>query len=156
ITEEIEFLAGYTFSRTIDDASFFFEQPENPFDLHTERALSAQHQKHRLSFSALFELELEDETHSIRKNALNQTISALRETFGELEIAPIIAIGSGRPFSNLVGFDANQSGALPASSRALGNSRNALVGPKTVNVDLRVVRVIKFGGHNRLDLVVQA
>src|SRR5262249_39687903 len=53
ITEKIEFLAGYTFSRTIDDASFFFEQPENPFNLHGERALSAQHQKHRLSFSAL-------------------------------------------------------------------------------------------------------
>src|SRR5262249_4304560 len=108
ITEKLELLMGYTFSRTIDDASQYFEQPENPFNLHAERALSAQHQKHRFTFSALFELECEDESHTQAREGLSRSIGRLREAFGEFEIAPIVTVGSGRPFSPLVGFDANR------------------------------------------------
>ena len=42
------------------------------------------------------------------------------KVFGNIEAAPILIIGSGRPINPLTGFDANRSGAFPLSSRPLG------------------------------------
>jgi hypothetical protein len=53
MSEELEFSASYTLSRTYDDASDYDEQPQSPFDLPAERALSRQHQEHRFVFNAL-------------------------------------------------------------------------------------------------------
>src|SRR5205807_6589238 len=48
MADELEFSASYTLSKTYDDASDFNEQPQNPFDLRAERAVSRQHQQQRL------------------------------------------------------------------------------------------------------------
>jgi hypothetical protein len=40
LSNDIEFSSSYTLSKAIDDASDFNEQPENPYTLHVERALS--------------------------------------------------------------------------------------------------------------------
>jgi len=53
-TDDFQILAGYTYSKTIDDGSFDLEQPQNPFTLRDERALSPQDQRHRLTLSGLW------------------------------------------------------------------------------------------------------
>jgi hypothetical protein len=40
--------------------------------------------------------------------------------FGNVQAAPILTIGSGRPINPLTGFDASHSGAFPSSPRSLG------------------------------------
>jgi hypothetical protein len=47
--------------KAFDDASDFDEQPQNPFDLAVENALSRQHQQQRFVFNALWELPVGDE-----------------------------------------------------------------------------------------------
>src|SRR5258707_1067225 len=44
LAREIEFSASYTLSKAIDDASDFSEQPQDPYDLRADRALSLNHQ----------------------------------------------------------------------------------------------------------------
>jgi outer membrane receptor protein involved in Fe transport len=50
MNDELAFSVSYTLSKTFDDASDFDAQPQNPFDLSAERALSLQHQQQRLVF----------------------------------------------------------------------------------------------------------
>jgi hypothetical protein len=52
--DDIQILAGYTFSKTFDDASYDTEQPQNPYAIRDERALSLQDQRHRLTLSGLW------------------------------------------------------------------------------------------------------
>ena len=61
MNEDLAFSASYTLSKTYDDASDFDEQPQNPFDLAAEHALSLQHQQQRFVFNALWELPIGDE-----------------------------------------------------------------------------------------------
>lgn len=58
MSDELELSAAYTLSKTIDDASDFEEQPENPFNLRAERALSNQDQHQRFVFNALWDLPI--------------------------------------------------------------------------------------------------
>ena len=97
-SKDIEFIASYTLSKTFDDASDFDEQPQNPFDLRSERAISSQHQQQRFAFNALWDLPIP----------------------GEIRLAPIITVGTGRPIEPLVGLDSNRSDAFPFSARPLG------------------------------------
>jgi hypothetical protein len=43
--DDLQLLVGYTFSKTIDDASSDTEQSQNPYAIHDERALSLQDQR---------------------------------------------------------------------------------------------------------------
>ncbi len=52
--DDFELLAGYTYSKTIDDASSDLEQPQNPFYPGVERALSQLDQRHRFTLSGLW------------------------------------------------------------------------------------------------------
>src|SRR5262249_51353418 len=58
MNDELEFSASYTLSKTLDDASDFAEQPQNPFNLGTENAVSRQHHQQRFVFNALWELPI--------------------------------------------------------------------------------------------------
>jgi len=49
MSDELEFSSSYTLSKTFDDASDFDEQPQNPFDLEAENAISVS-----ISSNALF------------------------------------------------------------------------------------------------------
>ena len=133
ITKGLGFMSSYTFSKTLDDASDFDEQPQNPFDLRAERAISSQHQQQRFAFNALWELPIP----------------------GQIELAPIITVGTGRPIDPLVGLDSNRSDAFPLSSRPLGLGRNSLQTPGTAILDLGVVKTVQLGEYRHVDLVVQ-
>src|ERR1700681_2402471 len=138
------------FRLAIDDASDYNEQPENPYSLHAERALSSNDQHHRFVFSGTFDLPFADEEPGKKSSGV------IAKLFGNMEAAPILIIGSGRPINPLTGFDANRSGAFPLSSRPLGFGRNSLVAPSQVQFDLRVLKFFKMGEHGKLDFVVES
>jgi hypothetical protein len=150
LSNEISFSGSYTVSKAIDDASDFNEQPENPYSLGAERALSANDQRHRFVFSGTFDLPFGDEEDGKKSSGV------IAKLVGNVEAAPILIIGSGRPIDPLTGFDANRSGALPLSPRAFGLGRNSLATTGHVQFDLRVLKFFKIGEHGKLDFVVES
>ncbi len=137
-SNEISVLASYTVSKVIDDASDFDEQPQNPFQLRSERALSLQDVRHRLVISGVFELPFGNE----EDKAKGGNDRLLKEIFSNIEIAPIVTLSSGRPFNALTGTDEERNGAFPLVSRPTGFSRNALHIPNSFNTDLRIVKYV--------------
>jgi hypothetical protein len=150
LSNEIEFSGSYTLSKAIDDASDFNEQPNNPYLLPAERALSANDQRHRFVFSGTFDLPFGDEDEGQKPSR------AIAQMFGNIEMAPILTIGSGRPIDPLTGFDANRSGAIPLSPRPLGFGRNSLRTGTQAELDLRVLKFFKVGEHGKVDFVVES
>jgi len=154
MNEELEFSGSYTLSKTLDDASDFDEQPQNPFDLRAERALSRQHQQQRFVFNALWDLpigENEDESGKPPEGA-----GWLTRVFSHIEVAPILNIESGRPVDPLTGLDSNQNHAFPLSARPQGLGRNSLSTPSVATMDFRVLKYFPFGGMKHLDVVVES
>jgi outer membrane receptor protein involved in Fe transport len=133
LSNDVEFSGSYTLSQTWDDASDFDEQPQNSFNLAAERALSRQNQQQRLVINALWNLPIP----------------------GQIELAPLITLGTGRPINPLVGFNSNRNDAFPLSARPLGLGRNSLQTPGMAIVDLGVVKTINLGEHRHLDLITQ-
>lgn len=153
LSNEFELLASYTLSRTRDDASDFDEQPQNPFDLRSERALSRQDVRHRFVLSSLFDLPFGDEEE---KGAGSERDILIGKILGHIEVAPIVTLSSGRPVNALTGADEEYSRAFPFASRPLGFARNSMRTTSFVNFDLRVLKYFPMGGRRRLDLVVEA
>jgi len=153
MNEELEFSASYTLSKTFDDASDFDEQPQNPFNVHAENAVSRQHQQQRFVFNALWELPIGDEDDKRGKS--EERSSWLTQTFSHIEVAPILTVESGRPVDPLTGLDSNQSHAFPLSARPLGLGRNSLNTPTLATMDLRGLKYFPFGGAKRLDVVAE-
>ncbi len=152
-TEEITFTAAYTFSKAIDDASEFFEQPQNLYNLRGERAVSLNDLRHRFVFSGLFELPFGEE-QAERKASAGEGITG--KVLAHIELAPIVTIQSGRPVNPIVGIDAEHNLAWPLSSRPLGMARNSLRMPAQASVDFRVVKYFPVQPHARLDLVAES
>jgi hypothetical protein len=151
MSDELEFSCSYTFSKTFDNASDFNEQPQNPRDLASERALSLQDQRHRLVFNALWELPIGDEG----KGQPPPDNWATR-IFRHIEVAPIFTAESGRPVDPLTGVDSNGSHPFPFSARPPGFGRNSLETPPVANVDLRILKYFPFGKAARVDVVAEA
>jgi hypothetical protein len=152
-TEEFELMAGYTFSKTIDDASYDTEQPQNPYALGEERALSLNDQRHRFVLSGLWVLgpDLDDPQKAGKAGSAN----AFQKAVYGLEFAPILAVNSGFRDNLLTGVDSNREHIYPFAARPLGLSRNSLQTPPNVNFDLRILRMVPIGrGH--LDIVAES
>jgi hypothetical protein len=137
---ELNFAANYTFSKTIDDASDFDEQPQNPYATFMERALCRNQQKHHFTLSALWELKLADE--------------GWKRVFSHIELAPILTLGSGRPLDPLTGLDSNRGGAWPLATRPLGFARNSLMSPYVANLDFRINKAFPIRDHGHVSLMV--
>src|SRR5712664_294827 len=153
MSDELAFSASYTLSKTFDDASDFDEQPQSPFDLRTEDAVSRQHQQQRFVFNALWELPIGDEEDKGGKSEENT--GWLTQTFSHIEVAPILTLESGRPVNPLTDLDSNQSHAFPLSARPLSFGRNSLNTPALATMDFRILKYFPFGGVKRLDLVAE-
>ena len=151
MSNELEFSASYTLSKTYDNASDYNEQPQNPFNLAAEWALSRQDERHRLVFNALWELPIGDEENTIQP----QQRGWLTRIFEHIELAPIFTVESGRPVDPLTGVD-NGSDAFPLSARPPGFSRNSLKTAMLANMDFRVLKYFPFGKTAHLDLVGEA
>ncbi len=131
LVRELSFLAGYSVSRSRDDASDYDEQPLDPFDISKDWALSRQHQAHRFVASALFEPPVDD---------LEFLPKSFREALEDFIISPIFSAGSGRPLNALLTTDAYRTGAFPISARPAGVDRNPNFAPGTVQLDLRLMK----------------
>jgi hypothetical protein len=153
MNDELAFSASYTLSKAFDDASDFDEQPQNPFNLAAERALSRQHQQHDFVFNALWELPIGDEEDKPAKPENNPSL--LVRTFSHIEVAPILTIGSGRPVNALTALDSNRSHAYPLPARPLGLGRNTLLKPGIATMDFRVLKYFPFGESRHLDVVAE-
>jgi hypothetical protein len=153
MNDELAFSASYTLSRTIDDASDFNEQPQNPFLLAEENGLSLQNRLQRFVFNALWELPIGDEEDKPANQ--NSNPDWLTRTFRHIEVAPIFTAGSGQPVNPQTGLDSNQTHAFPLSARPLNFGRNSLQNPGMVNMDFRVLKYFPFGEFRHLDVVAE-
>lgn len=151
--KELEFSASYTLSKTFDDASDFDEQPQNPFNLRAENAVSRQHQQQRFVFNALWDLPVGEAQD--RGGKSGEGTGWLTQIFSHIEVAPILTLESGRPVNPLTGLDSNQSHAFPLSARPLALGRNSLKTPDLAAADLRVLKFFPFRGAKRLDVVAE-
>jgi hypothetical protein len=133
MTKEFTYLFTYSVGRTRDDASDYDEQPLDPLNLRKDWALSRQHQLHRLTASALFELPIEE---------WRSAPHWLMEGLERLTIAPTYTFGSGRPLNVLDSTDSLRTGAYPISARPFGLGRNPNYGPSVKSLDLRVFKVV--------------
>lgn len=159
LNEDLEFSASYTLSRTYDDASDFDEQPQNPYDIPAEYAVSRQDQPQRFVLSALWDLPIgpdEEDQQAQTKKTPASSPGWLSRAFSHIELAPIITAESGHPVDPLVGTDANRNDAFPLSSRPLGFGRNSITMPSIVTVDFRILKYFPFGGARHLDVVAES
>ncbi len=152
LSNEFEILASYTLSKAIDDASDFNEQPANPYNLRAECTPSLEDVRHRFVVSGVFELPFGDEDE---KSKAGEQDNLLKEIFGNIEIAPIITLSSGRAVNALTGSDEERSRAFPLASRPLDFSRNALRTPKFFNTDLRIVKYIPLSESAKVDFAFE-
>jgi len=146
-------MAGYTYSKTIDGASYDIEQPQNLYAVRNERALSLQDQRNRLTLSGLWLIgpDLGDPADAAKNANPGRFMKAL---YG-LEFAPIVSIYSGFRSNALVGLDSNREHVYPFAARPMGYSRNALATPINVNFDFRALKMVAIkGGH--LDIVAES
>ncbi len=96
-SQKYEFLASYTWSHSIDDSTDL-QSPLSPQDnrrTDLERSNSTFDQRHRFVFSGVYQSG---------KLGGDGFVSKF---FSDWTVAPIIEVGSGRPFNILVGSDAN-------------------------------------------------
>ncbi len=91
LAQDFEFAVNYTFSKAIDDASDFSEQPRNPYNLRADRGVSLYDQKHRLVINGTFDLPIGDEDAPGTRQGL------LTRIFKNIELAPIVTVQSGEP-----------------------------------------------------------
>ncbi len=151
--DNLEILAGYTWSKTIDDASYDAEQPMNPYDLAVERAHSLQDQPHRFTLSGLWLLgpDLDDPADAL---AAAHPGPWMRFATG-FEFTPIVSLTSGFRSNPITGQDSNGEHIFPFAARPIGLVRNGRMTPAEVNLDLRVLRMIPMArGH--LDMVAES
>jgi hypothetical protein len=151
--DDFQILAGYTFSKTIDDASYDTEQPQNPYGVRDERALSLQDQRHRFTLSGLWLIgpDLGDPADAVK----NANPGPIMKVLTGLEFAPIVSIASGFRANPTTGLDSDRQHIFPFASRPFGYGRNSLSTSVNVDVDLRVLKMIPVaGGH--LDVVVES
>jgi len=152
-TEEFEMMAGYTFSKTMDDASYDTEQPQNPYTLPAERALSLDDQRQRLVMSGLWVVGPDlDDPGDVAKAAKP---NAFQKIVYGLEFAPILEAGTGFRDNPVTGADSNRENVYPFAARPFGYSRNALRTLAQLHLDLRVLRMVPiWRGH--LDIVAES
>ncbi|MEP6818784.1 MAG: TonB-dependent receptor, partial [bacterium] len=156
-----QFLASFTWAHAIDDSSDLqtLLKPQNNLDFRAERADSLFDQRLRYVFSAIV-----TSPGSWRRG------DGLHRFLADFTIAPILEVGSGRPFNIITGVDTNgdqqssndrpsvdSSGRLVLppffANGSLG--RNMGITHKFASLDLRVMRSIRFGERVRLDLIAE-
>ncbi|MDP9051194.1 MAG: carboxypeptidase regulatory-like domain-containing protein [Acidobacteriota bacterium] len=151
--DDLQIMAGYTFSKTIDDGSYDTEQPQNPYVPGGERALSLQDQRQRFTLSGLWLIgpDLGDAADAAR----NANPGPIMKALTGFEFAPILSIASGFRANPITGLDSGQEHIFPFASRPAGYGRNSLATSRNIDLDLRILRIIPLGnGH--LDVVAES
>jgi hypothetical protein len=160
-SHNIQFLASYTWSHSIDDSSDLqtLLLPQDNRNFSVERSNSLFDQRQRFVFSAVV-----TSPESWRSG------DGLHKFLADFTVAPIIEISSGRPFNILTNLDTNNDqsnqtdrpnvaadGTLlvppPFTTGSLG--RNAGVTHGFSSLDMRLMRTIRFGERVNLNLIAE-
>ncbi|PYR27768.1 MAG: hypothetical protein DMF98_04965 [Acidobacteria bacterium] len=152
LSHEIAWSASYTWSRALDTASDFDEQPQNPLALHEEWGRFRYDQPHRLVANALFDLPIGDEEDRISGPTPDWWVRAL----SNIEAATILTVSSGQPVNPITGSDDLHTLSFPLVVRPPGALRNSLRLPAFAAADVRLLKAIAIKPHGKLDLVVEA
>ncbi len=133
------FAMAYTLGKAIDTATDILlnYKPNSNDNVRAERALSLIDQRHRLVFHGVLETPFQ-------RGSGNPWYSRM---FADVNLAPIITIGSGRPWNLQVGYDANgdnedtdRAFLVTEGQPAIYAGRNTGIGPDYVNFDLRLTK----------------
>ena len=108
-------------------------------------------QRHRVVVSALFDLPIGEKEDRTAGEVPNAWIRA----FSQIEVAPILTVGSGHPANVITGGDDNRTRAL-FTARPLDMERNAWRLPSSATLDIRILKYFNIKPHGKLDLVVEA
>lgn len=157
-----QFLAGYTWSHSIDDSSdlqtLLVPQDVTRFDL--EKADSLFDQRHRLVFSGVL----------TSPQGWRKADGWGKKLLADFTIAPIIEISSGRPFNIITNVDTNNDQStstdrpsvaadgtlIQPGAFAIGNlGRNRGITHAYASVDLRIARAFYFSERVRVDLIAE-
>ena len=151
--DDLQILVGYTYSKTLDDASSDWEQPQNPYELSNERALSLEDQRQRLTLSGLWLIgpDLGDPADA----AKNENPGPIMKALYGLEFAPILSVASGFRNNPVTGLDSNREHIYPFAARPIRYNRNSLATPLNIALDFRALKMVAVkGGH--LDIVAES
>jgi hypothetical protein len=157
-----QFLASLTWAHSIDDSSDLqtLLKPQNNLNFRADRADSLFDQRLRYVFSAIV----------TSPGKWRSSDSGLHRFLADFTIAPILEVGTGRPFNIITGVDTNgdqQSSNDRPSVAANGTlvlppffangslGRNGGITHKFASLDLRVMRAVRLGERVRLDLIAE-
>jgi len=174
----LSFLASYTFSKTINDASIYENDPgpQNVRNLRAEKGLASQDVRQRLVLSYVYELPFgRGKRFGSSSNGVSQQL------IGGWQVNGITTLQSGQPFTPILGFDNADVGdgtarpdlvgdpilsrgdrsrlrwfntdafAAPAPGTFGTAGRNRVIGPGLNNFDFSVVKRFEFGEQRSLE-----
>ncbi|HZO05767.1 MAG TPA: carboxypeptidase regulatory-like domain-containing protein [Solirubrobacterales bacterium] len=107
----LSFLAGYTWSRSIDNASAIRSHngdtlfPQNSYNLAAEKALSSFHTSHRFVTSGTYELPFGDGKRWLDRGGFFNLL------LGGWQVSPIVTVQTGFPLTVVSGRDQSNTGA---------------------------------------------
>lgn len=107
----LSFVSGYTFSKSIDNASAIRNHngdtlfPQNSYDLNAERGLSSFNVKHRMVNSVLYQIPIGKGRRFLDRGGVANTI------IGGWELGTLLNIQSGFPITLASGRDQSNTGA---------------------------------------------
>ncbi len=154
-----QFLISYNFGKTIDDSTDLqtLLQPQDNRRMDLERSRSSLDQRHRFVISGVY------------KTPFEQTSPGFKKVLANITFAPIIELGSGRPFNILTGTDTNldsssntdrpnvdpATGALtlPSIGQIGSLGRNAGTTPGFASIDMRIAKFLPIGERVRIDFI---
>jgi hypothetical protein len=126
--------ANYTLSKAIDDTTDFVQaqQPSNPYNARAERALSTEHQLHRFTLAAVWELPYRSK---------GRRGSVATWTLADWLLSTAWIARSGTPQNVTIGSDVNGDGNASPDRPFNGIyelGRNTYAGPNSMTVDVRL------------------
>jgi Carboxypeptidase regulatory-like domain/TonB-dependent Receptor Plug Domain len=175
------FLVAYTFSKVINDASLYENDPtaggpQDVRNLRAERGPAAQDVRHRFVASYVYELPF-----GRGKRFGSSATGAAQQILGGWQVNGITTFQSGQPVTALMGFDNPNTGDgvarpdqvgnpnlsrgsrtrdhwfntdafVPAAPFTFGNAgRNDIIGPGLNNFDFSVLKLFQFAEPKRIE-----
>jgi hypothetical protein len=139
----LQLRANYTFSKAIDNASDFVQaqQPNDPYSPAAERSLSYEDQRHRFTFTGVWQLPF--------RGALG----------GGWTLSGLATVRSGIPYNVVVGSDVNGDQNSSSDRPLVGGvpiGRNTYPGPGAATVNVRISREVSYRERFRIQILGEA
>jgi len=146
--------ANYILSEAKDDGSDFTqaEQPNDPYNRRAERSYSAEHQRHRVTLTGVWELPY-GRTRGSDANPV------LLGVFGGWTLSGTFTYRSGTAENPSVGSDVNGDGNSSPDRPFIDGvmaERNAYEGPDYAGMNVRMSKRFRLGGRRALLLQLEA